>query len=443
MQKFYDVLIERLETNYWLIPGIMVTLAAMLGLFSRGLDALVMEFVSDDNNLLYISNADGARSILSTIAGSMITVAGTVFSLTMVVLSLTSQQHGPLTLNSFLRDRGNQFVLGTFTATFTYCILVLRAIDPVDSTEPVPFVSGLIGIGLAVLSLAVLIYFINHVSSSIRAPSIIAGIQHDLHALIDQKFEPGASETIETMTVPPKYIAAGDRLEVISQKEGYIQAILDQQIVGLAEETDSVIRIERTAGSYIIPGTTICTVWTQDDLPANFQQRVNNMFVVGHIRTQASDVLYVLDQIASIAVRALSPGVNDPYTAMIAVDHISGALGKLANRKMGDQYHLRQGTLRLVDPRLKFRDALRNAFDPIRQAGRGDVQLMTHLLRALIDIQAVAQTTAHRALLHQYINVLYEDFYHEHQNEWDRREIQALYERVQDAPPVDEPAQQN
>ncbi len=137
---------------------------------------------------IYTRGPDGARAVLSTIAGSMITVAGVVFSVTIVALSLASNQFGPRLLRNFMRDRGNQIVLGTFVATYLYCLLVMRTVQGMDGSQFVPHLSVTVAILMAVASLGVLIYFIHHVAVSIQAPELIANVAHELHEAIDRLF---------------------------------------------------------------------------------------------------------------------------------------------------------------------------------------------------------------------------------------------------------------
>jgi uncharacterized membrane protein len=190
---------NQVHTSFWFVPTVMAVAAALLSFLALDLDRLVGEKFAQSMGFIWSGGAQGARSLLSTIAGSMITVAGTVFSITIVALTLASSQFGPRLLRNFVRDTGNQITLGTFTATFLYCILILRTIRAQDEGAFVPYISVTIGVGLAVASLGVLIYFVHHVSITIQAENLIARVGRELRDSVDAHFpeigqkEPDAS----------------------------------------------------------------------------------------------------------------------------------------------------------------------------------------------------------------------------------------------------------
>ena len=176
---------ETIRTTYWAVPSVMALTALALSVGMIQLDRTLTPKLLGTLSWVYTGGPEGARAVLSTIAGSMITVAGVTFSITIVALTLASQQFGPRLLRSFLRDLGNQIVLGTFVSTFVYCLLVLRTVRGNDDAQFVPHLAVTLGVVLAMLSLGVLIFFIHHVSTSIQASQIIASVAADLEASID------------------------------------------------------------------------------------------------------------------------------------------------------------------------------------------------------------------------------------------------------------------
>ncbi len=175
---------ERLHGTFWFLPTIMVILAIILAATMIYLDQRIPLDEQDIFDWLGTNSAEGARSFLSTVAGSMISVAGVTFSITLVALSQTSSQYGPRLITNFLRNRGNQIVLGTFIATFVYCMLVLRTIRGTEEFAFVPHIAVTIGMVLAILSVGVLVFFIHHISTSLQAETIVTNIGHDLEASI-------------------------------------------------------------------------------------------------------------------------------------------------------------------------------------------------------------------------------------------------------------------
>lgn len=172
---------ERIRSSFWFVPGILTGAAVTLASVTVALDesATVGEWMAGQN-WAYTGGAEGASLVLSTVAGSMITIAGVVFSMTLVVLSLASSQLGPRLLRTFMRDTKNQVVLGAFIATFVYCLLVLRTIRRAEDVAFVPHLSVTIGVLLAIGSLGILIYFIHHVSISIQADEVVARVHDEL-----------------------------------------------------------------------------------------------------------------------------------------------------------------------------------------------------------------------------------------------------------------------
>ena len=203
---------EALHTSFWFLPALMTFAAIGLSFATIALDWVVQESLLKRVALVWIGGIEGARQLLSTIAGSMITVAGVVFSITIVVLALASSQFGPRLLRNFMRDRGNQVVLGTFIATFTYCLLVLRSIHGGDGTPFVPYISVSLGIALALVSVAVLIYFIHHVSVIIQAPTVIAMVAAELEDGIERLF-------------PEKLGQGGSMPERPHQDQNYLESV--------------------------------------------------------------------------------------------------------------------------------------------------------------------------------------------------------------------------
>lgn len=196
---------EYLRGTYWAVPSAMAVAAAGLSFGAIQLDEFTTTTVLDRLSWVYTGGPEGARAVLSTIASSMITVAGVTFSITIVALTLASQQFGPRLLRNFLRDPGNQIVLGTFVSTFIYCLLVLRTVRGSDEEEFVPHLAVTLGVGLAMLSLGVLIYFIHHVATSIQAARIIANVAEDLEGAINQLFPDSVGEDASTADLPRRH----------------------------------------------------------------------------------------------------------------------------------------------------------------------------------------------------------------------------------------------
>ena len=239
---------DRLRTSFWFLPTIMAIAAVALSFGLVQLDAALGPDAVRRLGWLYEFGPEGARAVLSAIASSMMTVAGLTFSITMLTLQLASSQFGPRLLRSFMRDRGNQLVLGTFTSTFLYCLLVLRTVRGTEGASFVPHLSVAFGVLLAALSLAVLIYFIHHVATGIRIETVLAELGKETQAAIDRLFPEQVGQEPSAPGMERKYRSVveefGSQVSLIRVKEsGYVQRVDDDALMRIATESDLVIRV--------------------------------------------------------------------------------------------------------------------------------------------------------------------------------------------------------
>ncbi len=382
---------EKLRSSYWFIPSLMAVMAGVIAY-----DLLILDQYNERNRLIDLSwitltGAEGARSILSTIASSMITVVAIVFSITIVSLSLASQQFGPRLLQNFMRDRGNQYVLGTVTATFLYCLLVLRTISATTPNEPVPHISILFGVGLAILSVGVLIYFIHHVSESIQVTTIVAGVSRDLEAVIERLFPQKVDQT--PVTHVPELDLAGElpndfdqQSQVIpSTRGGYLQAIDQDGLLALAAKNNLIIQILHRHGHFILPAADLVRVWPKEASEDKaLAEAINAHFITGPKRTQAQDLEFLINELVEIAGKALSPGINDPFTAITCIDHLGAQLSALAQRVFPSVVvRDRESRVRVVAYPVNFECLVDAAFNQIRQYGRNDAAITIRLLETI------------------------------------------------------------
>ncbi len=361
---------------------------------------------------IYSGGAEGASLLLSTVAGSMIAIAGTVFSMTLVALSLASSQLGPRLLRNFMRDTANQVVLGTFVATFVYCLLVLRTVRRADEVAFVPHLSVSIGLLLAMLSIGVLIYFIHHVSVSIQADEVVARVGRELEQGVDRLFpghlgrpESEVSKALHEADLPAGFTV--DALPVRAPQDGYLQLIDADALMALAAEEDLLLRLERRPGHYLVKGRPMVMVWPGHHLTEGLVEKITAAFVFGNQRTAAQDVEFSFQQLVEIAVRALSPGINDPFTAIACVDRLGSGLCRLARRDMPSAHRFDDhGRLRLVAPRSSFAGIADSAFNQIRQNARSNPAVAIRLLEAIAQIAGHVQTASDAACLQRHARLI-------------------------------------
>ena len=398
---------EALRTNLWLVPMIEIIVAAGLFACTHALDRAAYGGEFGLPSWVISGTADASRQILTAIAAAVITVIGVVFSIMIVTLTLASTQFGPRMLRNFIRDRGTQLTLGTFVATFVYAVLVLVSIGPGPHGDFVPHISITVTLGLVVVDLAVLIYFIHHIATSIQLPQVIASIARDLSNAIALDTGGDGSRAENDPERGPSVPELIRRMEesggtVRAPTSGYLQFIRQETLVRIAAEADAVIRLEYRPGHFVVEGHPLATVWPSD-AAAHIGNALKRAHVAGPYRTLSQDLSFAVDQLVEIAIRALSPAVNDTFTALTCIDWLGDSLCKVAKQWRPARVHRdQQGYVRVIPAQLSYDRLVERAFEKIRQASRGMPAVMIRQLGALTEImQQAANVEQHRVLLDQ------------------------------------------
>jgi uncharacterized membrane protein len=295
-----------------------------------------------------------------------------------------------------MQDRVTQFTLGTFLAAFLYCLFVLRTIRYADGEEFVPHLSVTLGVASAVASLVMLIYFVHHLATSIQADRLVARVAADLNSAVDRLYP----EEIGAGQGAPDDPRRGTGAAIATDGDGYIQAIDPDAILNAAVKADALIEVERRPGQYVLSGSPLARVWPGSRLTDDLARAVNASVARGPVRTPVQDIEFVINQIVEIAVRALSPGINDPFTAITCVDRLSSGLARLAQRRLPSAYRADEaGRVRVIAPPVPFPAVLDAAFRPIRQYGRTSPAVIIRLLEALAALARVATDPEHRNVI--------------------------------------------
>ena len=418
---------DALRTNLWLVPAIEVTGAVVLFAGTYALDRAA--FVGDFRlpGWLLSGSPDAARQILTAIAAAIITVVGVVFSIVIVALTLTSTQFGPRMLRNFIRDRGTQVTLGTFVATFVYAVLALGAVGQAGPAF-VPHISVTVTLALTVADLAVLIYFLHHITIQIQLPHVIAGIAADLAAAINLQAGKGAGDSVGADARLGGLHGPGGA--VAAPRSGYLQYIQHRLLVQLAAELGVVIHLRYRPGHFLVQGHPYATVWPAD-AASQVASELARAHVTGPYRTLAQDVSFGIDQLVEIAIRALSPAVNDTFTALTCIDWIGDSLCKVTGRWHPVRvYRDAAGVVRLITTETTYERLVQRSFEKIRQAGRGMPAVMIRQLDALRKIMERAATPQDRQLLLGQAAMIERLSLASVAEESDRADIQQAYEAV-------------
>ena len=382
---------EALRTSLWFVPSLLVVAAGVLFCVTYALDRAADANAFSLPSWVNTGGPDAARTILTAIAAAVITVVGVVFSVTILALQLASTQFGPRMLRNFIRDRGTQLTLGTFVATFVFSVLALGSVSNKPSGAFVPHISVSVAIALLLVDLGVLIYFIHHVARSIQLTEVVYAIAGDLDQAIrdlrrDEVSVPHGSGTLEPVVNDLNARLDREGVELPAPSSGYLQGIGHARIVEIAATCDAVVRFSRRPGHFVVRGRPLATVW-----PAEAAPDVTNALADAHItgpnRTLQQDPQLAIDQLVEIGIRALSPAVNDTFTALTCIDWLGDGLGKIARRPLPHGiYQDTAGRVRILDVALRYDRLLNHGFDKIRQAGRGMPAVAIRQLEALTAI---------------------------------------------------------
>jgi uncharacterized membrane protein len=405
------VLWDRLAGALWVMPALSVVVFLATGaLLSR-------VSISDDSPLRALAfqgTADDARALLIVVSTTMITVTGLVFALTIVALQIASGQYSPRLLRNFMRDRGTQLVLSVFVGAFAYSTAGLYTVGIQRSGEqafvPRLAVSG--SLALALASVGVLIYFIHHLAHSIQIDTIMSQIQRETREVVDDVYpdasgDPGPEERCPD---PPTWAVM-----LPAAASGYIQAIEPAPLVEVARRHDLVVRLAKRVGDHMVAGTPIAWAWRRSSdqpppAPALLEKPIADAVQVGFERTMVQDVLFGLRRLVDTANRALSPAVNDPYTAIQAVHHLAVLLCILAGRRLGDRLcRDREGTVRVAVPLPDFTEYLVRSTAQIRRFGAAEPAVMRSLVQLLRDVGSLAVSENRRVACARHLWLVLED----------------------------------
>lgn len=377
--------------SLWLLPALFTLGALLLA------GVLIRVELPDSFNLrefrwLFAGGADGARAVLSAIAGSIITVTGVVFSVTIVALQLASSQYTPRVLRTFMADRANQLVLAVFIGTFVYALAVMRTIygSGEDYDAFVPAVAVTVGVVLAITSIGFLIFYIHHAARSIQVETIMNNVTADALHTVRRAY--GDDATLEKEWCEPD----GEAHEVRAEEAGYLTALDEDALLDVARATSCVVCVQVCPGTFVYPGTVVVKLWGEApgrDVPDD----VRNALATGHARTSHQDPMLGIVELVDIGVKALSPGINDPTTAMSAVDRLGEILLEIGCRQRVTERRAEDGaTIVLAAP--TFEETIDLAIDQIARYGADNPAVIEHIAGMLRRIGPHMPVKRHDAL---------------------------------------------
>ena len=399
---------EALRSTLWVVPAVFVVGAVVLWLATQAVDRAVYDGRLTLPSWVESGSADAARQILIAIVAAVITVVGVVFSITIVALTLVSTQFGPRVLRTFIQDLGTQVTLGMFVATFFYAFLTLVSIQGGAHGDFVPHLCLTVTFGLMMIDLLMLIYFIHHVATGIQLPVVVAGIARDFDSAIDAYRRSTASPSADATSPAGGPEAAvlrrieADGAPVLATESGYVQFINYARLARIAGQEGATIQMLFRPGHFVTAGSPLARVWPPEAAPV-LTGALGKVQTTGSQRTLIQDPALAADQLVEIAIRALSPAVNDTFTALNCIDWLTAGLCRAAGGSLRDPVRRdAAGEVRLIEARVRYERLVDRCFDKIRQAGRGNPAVAMRQLDGLARIiERVGRSGHRRAVLHQ------------------------------------------
>ena len=434
MNKFKK-LWSTLRSSFWFMPSLIVIVSIVFAVVLIDADSIGSDRWLAEWPRLFGAGAQGARDMMSTIAGSMITVVGVTFSMILVVLALASSQYTSRILRNFMSSRVTQIVLGIFAGIFTYCLIVLRTIRGGNEGAFVPNLAVFFGFVLALGGVGALMFFIHHIASSIQASSIIASVAQETIAAIDRLFperlgqEPDKDDDAQTLR-PPN----GRNWRCVPAKEnGYIQSVNNAGLMRLVQDKKTVVRMEHGIGAFVVQNTTLVSLALEDPPDQETIAALQETFSISRHRTVEQDAAFGIRQLVDMALKALSPGINDTTTAVMCVDYLSAILARLAPRQTPSSYRYAEGELRVITEGASFESLLAESFDQIRSNAKGNLAIMLRMLGAIQTLISLTASPQRRRALREHVQWIAELAERTLESAHDRTRIDARLAHVREA----------
>ncbi len=396
----------RLTDTLWFIPGLIALFMSALAIVMVELSSMIDAEALVRFPRVFGASADSSRTMLSAIAGSMITVAGLTFSLTMVAVTQASTQYTPRILRNFMRDRGNQTVLGVYVGMFAYCILVVRTIRSGDEGQFLPALAVVLGIALAIGSVGMLLFFVHHIANALQASTIIHRITAETLVAVGRVFpaslgEPMGNGTLDNADIDGVPESAWQ--SVAARVTGYVQSIDNNRLLEIAESMNVVVRLVPAVGDFVIEGHPVA--WAAPSpvsgqgvpLAPSDLRDVARALTISSYRTVHQDAAFGIRQLVDIALKALSPGINDTTTAITCIDHLGAILVSVVGRPDVSTARAVRGVVRVLAPAPTFASLLELAFDEIRQSAITNVSALTRLLTTIATVARCPMQDERRA----------------------------------------------
>nr|WP_162623650.1 DUF2254 domain-containing protein [Paracoccus saliphilus] len=418
---------DAVRTSLWFLPAVLGIIAPVLTFL-----ALAIDHRLDPHDglpgLIYLSPPSQAQDLLATVLTSMITMASLVFSITMVVLTLATSQFGPRLIRNFMGRLQTQLILGTFVMTIIYCLLLLSFIGPDEDGVTNAYFSVTVAIGLTIASVALMVLHIHKLAASIMSESLIEAVGHELDRGL-RDLRPLAESDDPEKALPDDFEERAAFFGLRSS--GYAQAIEFQRIIDAACAADVLIGLDLRAGDFVIPNGRAFGIYPAERASLALAETIEETITLGVHRTPVQDLEFSIRHLVEIAVRALSPGINDPYTAVSVIHRLSASWAELMRKSVPPGvFRDKAGALRIICPRPGYGSLLNASFSQIRQSGADKPIILIHLLKAMGAMSHCVGTAEQQAALRDQVRAILEDARREIPNGADLKDVEDMGRRM-------------
>ena len=392
---------NNLRSSFWFVPSLILAVSIALAMGLVQAHSIANSQWLARWPYLFGDSANGSREILSTIAGSMMTVVGVTFSMTLVALVLASSQYTSRILRNFMGDSVTQVVLGVLSGIFAYCLIVLRTIRSGNEGVFVPSLAVFFAMILAMSGIGFLIFFIHHIAASIQASSIIAEVADETITAVDllfpDKIEHEPMDNQKYQTELP--LAELNWQAVPARRNGYIQSVDNVALLSLARKHKTVVRMEIGVGHFVVQNETLASLTLEGPLEKDIIAALQAVYNIARHRTVYQDCTFGIRQIVDMALRALSPGINDTTTAVMCLNYLTAILARLASREIHSSHIYEDGELRIIAIGPTFASLVAESFDQIRGSANGNIAIMTQMLDSIQTIASLTASPGRRQVL--------------------------------------------
>lgn len=396
--------LDALRTSLWFVPGLIVLGAVVMAYALLALDGWLpgewWQSIPWLDRLLDVG-VDGARVMLQVIGGSMMTVVGVVFSITIAALTLASNQYTSRVLRNFIRDRANQAVLGSFLGIFIYCLLVMRSLSGLHVGSHAPPVALLMALVLAFTAVALLIFFIHHMAMGLQVSHIVVSIAHESLRAVDRHCLDSGDAQARAGAVDVAQ-SQGTGHPVYADDSGYVVGVDHEALMDIATRAEGHVRVIRGNGDFVTRGERIAELHTPVEDVEDAQAALADAWAYGHQRTLENDPGFGMRQLVDVAMKALSPAVNETTTGLMCVNWLGVILERLVRCRLPPRVQVRDEQVRLIADYPSMADFLALGFDQIRQNAVGNVAILKRQMEVLeLLVRADSEQLYRLPLAHQ------------------------------------------